>query len=127
MLQRSPAPQPTLRRVNPVACYLADLLTFPPALLPCRNPTQGLEIGVGLLSDFGPVVCKFGPEALKPVLKQTIGALLKQTPQQLARLPQLADALANVDPKILAVSDCNTFLPTWLCYLLTCLRVGQPG
>lgn len=57
-----------------------------------------------LLGDFGPVVCKFGPEALKPVLQQTISILLKQTPEQLARLPALADTLTSINPATLAVS-----------------------
>lgn len=57
-----------------------------------------------LLGDFGPVVCKFGPDTLKPVLTQIIDGLLQQTPEQLARLPQLADTMANLDPKALAVS-----------------------
>jgi len=67
------------------------------------DPTQrGLEIGVTLLGDFGPVVCKFGPDTLKPVLTQIIDGLLQQTPEQLARLPQLADTMANLDPNALS-------------------------
>jgi hypothetical protein len=87
---------------------LAYSLFLLAALPPPFQHAQGLEVGVSLLGDFGPVVCKFGPDALKPVLKQTIAALTKQTPQQLARLPALADALATVDPKILAVSGWDT-------------------
>jgi hypothetical protein len=84
---------------------------------------QGLEIGISLLGDFGPTVCKFGPDVLKPVLEQTIATLLKQTPEQLARLPQLADTLANVDPAILGVSS----LPLTLSGKLWVLPSWQAG
>jgi hypothetical protein len=78
--------------------------TFPLPPRCCRLDFQGVSIGLELFGDFGPTVCKFGPDALKPVMSQTLDILIKQSPEQLARLPQLAETMANVDPAILTVS-----------------------
>lgn len=79
--------------------------TFPLPPQCCRLDFQGITIGLELFADFGPTVCKFGPDALKPAMEQTLDILIKQSPEQLARLPQLADTIANVDPAILTVSE----------------------
>lgn len=91
----------TLRQINSTAFSSSSLFL---SLLVLFVSLQGIEIGLALLPEFGPVVCKFGPDALKPVLEATIASLLTQTTEQLARLPALADAMANVDPAILGVS-----------------------
>jgi hypothetical protein len=65
--------------------------------------TQGLEVGVSLLGPFGAVVCRYGPDTLRPVMKATIEGLITQSPETLARLPEFTDILANADPAVMAV------------------------
>jgi hypothetical protein len=92
--------------MHPAVKVLYPLETsFPLPPQSCRLDFQGITIGLELFGDFGPTVCKFGPDALKPVMEQTLDILIKQSPEQLARLPQLADTMANVDPAILTVSE----------------------
>lgn len=96
-------PQPTISNLQPLI-HIRSLLP-PPHNTSHSKRKQGIEVGIGLLEKAGPAVCKFGPDALKPVLEQTIDSLLKQTPEQLSRLPQLSVAVAMVDPKTLGVSS----------------------
>jgi len=64
---------------------------------------QGIEIGVALVEDFGKVVCKFGADALSPVLKELLNLLNNQSTETLGQLPALVDALTRADPNLFGV------------------------
>lgn len=100
-----------------------SLVSSPASAKPRTTDRQGLEIGVTLLGDFGATVCKFGADALKPVMSQTLDSLLKQTPEQLARLPQLAEAMAAIDPAVLSVSPSAMWPGFGACGFRAC-RIG---
>lgn len=71
------------------------------ALLP--GVTQGIEIGVALVNDFGKVVCQVGADNLRPILKQLLDLFNKQSPATLGQLPALTAALTKADPKLFSV------------------------
>jgi hypothetical protein len=67
---------------------------------------QGAEVGVGLLADFGTVVCKFGADELRPIMSKLLSILNKQSEQTLGNLPAFTDALTRLDPSAFEVSRC---------------------
>jgi hypothetical protein len=65
---------------------------------------QGAEVGVGLLGDFGTVVCKFTAAELRPVMTKLLEILNQQSEETLGNLPAFTDALTRLEPGAFEVS-----------------------
>jgi hypothetical protein len=59
---------------------------------------QGAEVGIGLLGDFGTVVCKFTAAELRPIMAKLLDILNQQNEETLGNLPAFTDALTRLDP-----------------------------
>ncbi|KAF6258081.1 hypothetical protein COO60DRAFT_1520690 [Scenedesmus sp. NREL 46B-D3] len=80
----------------------ADVPAGPPPVGFCNTSEEvsaaGAEVGIGLLADFGGLVCQFGAEELRPIMTQLLGILNQQSEETLGNLPAFTDALTRLEP-----------------------------
>jgi hypothetical protein len=62
-----------------------------------------IALNPALTGGIGALACKFGVQVLYDTLNSTLGTIAAQSPETLANLPALADALVQLPPAALQV------------------------